>query len=109
MTLAAELAKDANLTSAEFTSTSFRVVAKSCEGASELCMTNLWAAIDSSTSRASVNGGKLVVTLRKKEEGAWPRLTKGATTPEPSADEDPLMKSRGRGRRANSAKAPGVE
>jgi hypothetical protein len=91
VTLAAELAKDANLTSAEFTSTSFRVVAKSCEGASELCMTNLWAAIDSSTSRASVNGGKLVVTLRKREEGAWPRLTKGATTPEPS-DEDPLMK-----------------
>ena len=27
-----------------------------------------------------------------KEEGAWPRLTKGATTPEPSADEDPLMR-----------------
>ena len=92
VTLAADLPKDANLTSAEFTSTSFRVVAKSCEGASELCMTNLWAAIDSSTSRASVNGGKLVVTLRKKEEGAWPRLTKGATTPEPSADEDPLMR-----------------
>ena len=92
VTLAADLTKDANLTSAEFTSTSFRVVAKSCEGASELCMTSLWAAIDSSTSRASVNGGKLVVTLRKKEEGAWPRLTKGATTPEPSADEDPLMR-----------------
>ena len=91
VTLTAELEKDANLTSAEFTSTSFRVVAKSCEGARELRMTNLWAAIDSSTSRASVNGGKLVVTLRKKEEGAWPRLTKGATTPEP-ADEDPLMK-----------------
>ena len=91
VTLAAELAKDANLTSAEFTSTSFRAVAKSGEGARELRMTNLWAAIDSSTSRASVNGGKLVVTLRKKEEGAWPRLTKGATTPEPSG-EDPLMK-----------------
>jgi hypothetical protein len=92
VTLAADLTKDANLTSAEFTSTSFRVVAKSCEGARELCMANLWAVIDSSTSRASVNGGKLVVTLRKKEEGAWPRLTKGATTPEPSADEDPLMR-----------------
>ena len=39
-----------------------------------------------------MKGGKLVVTLRKKEEGAWPRLTKGATTPEPSADEDPLMR-----------------
>ena len=91
VTLTAELEKDANLTSAEFTSTSFRVVAKSCEGARELRMTNLWAAIDSSTSRASVQGSKLVVTLRKKEEGAWPRLTKGATTPEP-ADEDPLMK-----------------
>ncbi|CAH0376269.1 unnamed protein product [Pelagomonas calceolata] len=92
VTLAADLTKDANLTSAEFTSTSFRVVAKSCEGARELCMTSLWAAINSSESRASVNGGKLVVTLRKKEEGAWPRLTKGATTPEPSADEDPLMR-----------------
>jgi len=91
VTLAAELTKDANLTSAEFTSTSFRVVAKSCEGASELRMTNLWAAIDSSTSRASVKGGKLVIELRKKEEGAWPRLTKGTTTPEPS-DEDPLMR-----------------
>mgnify|MGYP001177543173 FL=1 len=91
VTLTASVEKDANLTSAEFTSTSFRVVAKSCEGARELRMTNLWAAIDSSTSRASVNGGKLVVTLRKREEGAWPRLTKGATTPEP-ADEDPLMK-----------------
>ena len=91
ITLAADLEKDANLTSAEFTSTSFRVVAKSCEGARELRMTNLWAAIDSSTSRASVNGGKLVVTLRKREEGAWPRLTKGAPT-EPSADEDPLMR-----------------
>ena len=91
VTLAADLTKDANLTSAEFTSTSFRVVAKSCEGARELRMANLWAAIDSSTSRASVNGGKLVVTLRKKEEGAWLRLIKGATTPEPS-DEDPLMK-----------------
>ena len=92
VTLAADLIKDANLTSAEFTSTSLRVVAKSCEGASELCMTNLWAAIDSSTSRASVQGGKLVVTLRKSIQGAWPRLTKGATTPEPSADEDPLMR-----------------
>ena len=91
VTLAADLPKDATLTSAEFTSTSFRVVAKSCEGARELHMTNLWAVIDSSTSRAAVNGGKLVVTLRKKEEGAWPRLTKGATTPEPP-DEDPLMK-----------------
>ena len=92
VTLAADLPKDATLTSAEFTSISFRVVAKSCEGASELSLTQLWAAIDSSTSRASVNGGKLVVTLRKSIQGAWPRLTKGATTPEPSADEDPLMR-----------------
>ena len=91
VTLTASIPGDANLTSAEFTSTSFRVVAKSCEGARELRMTNLWAVIDSSESRASVQGGKLVVTLRKRENGAWPRLTKGATSPEP-ADEDPLMK-----------------
>jgi len=91
VTLAAELEKDANLTSAEFTSTSFRVVANSCEGASELSLTQLWAAIDSSTSRASVKGGKLVVTLRKKEVGAWPRLTKGGRD-DPEPDEDPLMK-----------------
>ena len=55
-------------------------------------MTNLWAAIDLINEPRVRERGKLVVTLRKKEEGAWPRLTKGAPTPEPSADEDPLMR-----------------
>ena len=92
VTIKADLAPDFNLTSAEFTSTSFRVVAKSCEGARELSYDKPLGGDRFINEPRVREGGKLVVTLRKKEEGAWPRLTKGATTPEPSADEDPLMK-----------------
>ena len=70
VTIKADLAPDFNLTSAEFTSTSFRAVAKSCEGARELCMTSLWAVIDSSTSRASV-----------KEASSWSHCAREKKAP----------------------------
>jgi len=111
VTVTAELLKASRLASAEFSETSFHVIVK--DALRELRVPKLWAKIDTAASRAAMETGKLVVTLRKKARGAWPRLVAGC---DPAAPDDPQLaraveadaRSLPRRRHLNAALGPGA-
>lgn len=111
VTVTAELPNASRLASAEFSETSVHIIVK--DALRELRVPKLWARIDTAASRAAVETGKLVVTLRKKARGAWPRLVAGGDT---AAPDDPQLaraveadaRSLPRRRHLNAALGPGA-